>query len=78
MKIGYKNAMICAIGLLFSIFMPAQEIPKLPTDGSVTRGLLPNGMEYFVIENPTHKGMADFAIVSRADNPPTPRAINIE
>lgn len=68
MKIGYKNAMICAIGLLFSIFMPAQEIPKLPTDGSVTRGLLPNGMEYFVIENPTHKGMADFAIVSRADN----------
>lgn len=65
MKIGYKNAMICAIGFLFSIFMPAQEIPKLPTDDSVAQGVLPNGMKYFIVENPTQKGLADFALVNR-------------
>lgn len=48
--------------------VPAQEIPLLPSDKSVSQGQLPNGMKYYIIENPTVKGTADFALVSRTDN----------
>ena len=67
MKIGYKIALISMIGLLFSNIVPAQDMPLLPVDESISRGHLPNGMEYFVAENPTAGGMADFALVHRAD-----------
>lgn len=68
MKIGIKIALISTLGLLFSNFVPAQEIPLLPSDKSVSQGQLPNGMKYFIVENPTIKGTADFALVNRTDN----------
>jgi hypothetical protein len=68
MKIGYKIALISAIGLLLTKLVPAQEIPLLPSDKSVSQGQLPNGMKYFIVENPTIKGTADFALVNRTDN----------
>ena len=68
MKIGYKIALISTIGLLMANLVPAQEIPLLPSDKSVSQGQLPNGMKYFIVENPTVKGTADFALVNRTDN----------
>ena len=68
MKIGIKIALISTFGLIFSNFMPAQEIPLLPSDKAVSQGQLPNGMKYFIVENPTIKGTADFALVNRTDN----------
>ena len=68
MKIGYKIALISIFSLLLVNLVPAQEIPILPSDKSVTHGQLPNGMKYFIIENPTVKGTADFALVNRTDN----------
>ena len=68
MKIGHKIALISAIGLLIANLVPAQEMPLLPSDKSISQGQLPNGMKYFIVENPTVKGTADFALVNRADN----------
>ena len=65
MKIGFKLALICVISVLFSIIMPAQDLPKLPADNAVSQGVLPNGMTYYIVENPTVKGVADFALSSK-------------
>ena len=53
------------VGMLCSIIMPAQNLPVLPIDNAVRMGVLPNGMSYFVVTNPTRKGVADFALVQR-------------
>ena len=53
------------VGMLCSIIMPAQNLPVLPIDNALRMGVLPNGMSYFVVTNPTRKGVADFALVQR-------------
>lgn len=53
-------AMFCAANL-----MPAQNIPVLPADPAIKTGRLPNGMSYYVIENNTIKGIADFALIQK-------------
>ena len=68
MKKGIKIALISTFWLVSSNFVPAQEIPQLPSDRSVSQGQLPNGMKYFIVENPAIKGTADFALVNRTDN----------
>ena len=40
-------------------------LPKLADDKAVTQGTLPNGTAYYIVSNPTCKGMADFALVQR-------------
>ena len=45
--------------------MGAADLPKLPVDPAVTKGVLPNGMSYYLVANPTSKGVADFALVQR-------------
>lgn len=65
MKISRKLLLLSLIGLFVSIIVPAQEIPLLPSDGSVSQGVLPNGMTYYIVENPSAVGMADFALVRR-------------
>lgn len=52
-------ALMSATGIL------AQNLHKLPSDKSITRGTLKNGTEYFVVPNKSVKGMADFALVQR-------------
>ena len=43
----------------------AQSLPLLPADPAVLSGVLPNGMSYYLVNNPTTKGMADFALIQR-------------
>ncbi|MBR2390728.1 MAG: hypothetical protein IKA94_08045, partial [Mogibacterium sp.] len=50
---------------MFSTIMPAQEIPLLPQDDAISKGVLPNGMTWFIVRNASAKGMADFALVSK-------------
>lgn len=51
--------------MFLSIIMPSQNLPVLPPDGAVKAGVLPNGMGYYVVANPTRKGVADFALIQR-------------
>ena len=39
--------------------------PQLPSDPAVTYGTLPNGLTYYIVTNPSEKGMAEFALVRR-------------
>lgn len=59
-------------GLLYSIIMPAQNLPVLPSDKAVKTGVLPNGTSYYVVSNNEVKGVADFALVQKTgtDNLP--------
>ncbi len=39
--------------------------PKLPQDPAVSTGVLPNGVRYYIVSNPSEKGMAEFAMVRK-------------
>ena len=43
----------------------AQGVKKLPADSKISEGTFPNGMNWYVAENPAEKGFADFALVYR-------------
>ncbi len=51
--------------LVFSISMPAQDLPALQRDPSITTGSLPNGISYYLVTDSAMKGVADFALVRR-------------
>lgn len=54
-----------AIGLCVAIIIPAQTLPVLPSDSAIKNGTLPNGTSYYIVSNPTIKGLADFALVQK-------------
>ena len=56
-------------GLVLSRMMPAQELPPLPMDKAVKKGVLNCGVTYYMIPNTTERGTADFALVRRDDVP---------
>ncbi len=45
---------------------PAEDLPALPKSGSVTVGVLPNGVNYYIVTTPACKGSADVALVQKA------------
>lgn len=55
----------CVVLVAFSISMPSQNLPPLQKDGSVSQGELANGISYFLVTNPSMKGVADFALVRK-------------
>ena len=65
MRSGYRQIFTVLATLLLAITMPAQEIPVLPDDPSVLKGVMPDGMAYYLVSNPTDKGAADFALVQK-------------
>ena len=64
-KMRSKNIVISLIVLFIAALSNAADLPKLPLDPSVAKGVLPNGMSFYIVSNPTSKGMADFALVQR-------------
>ena len=56
-------------GLVLSRMMPAQELPPLPVDKAVKKGVLQCGVTYYMIPNKADRGYADFALVRRDDVP---------
>lgn len=64
-KSRWIRVLLVVVGMFLSIIMPGQNLPVLPPDGAVKTGVLPNGMCYFIVTNPTMKGVADFALVQK-------------
>ena len=62
---SFVKSLLCSVLLGFSISMPAQNLPALQKDGSVTMGELENGISYYLVTNTTMKGVADFALVRK-------------
>lgn len=56
---------ITVLAALFSITVPAADLPKLPAASSVKTGVLDNGTAYYLVTNATEKGKADIALVRR-------------
>ncbi len=65
MNLGFRQIITVLAALLLPIIVPAQDIPVLPEDPAVSKGLMPNGMSYYVVSNPSMKGTADFALVQK-------------
>ena len=66
MKKYNKIIYICLAGLMITAFSSvAQDLPLMPSDPAVVTGTLPNGMSYYLVSNPTSKGMADFALIQK-------------
>ena len=61
----FFKSFFCSVVLGVSISMPAQNLPALKKDGSVTQGELANGISYYLVTNPSMKGVADFALVRK-------------
>ena len=55
-----------ALVLCFPITVPAQNLPPLEQDGSIVTGSLPTGVRYYLVSNPSYKGMVDIALVQKA------------
>ncbi|HBH08383.1 MAG TPA: hypothetical protein DDX40_03155 [Rikenellaceae bacterium] len=62
---NFIKSVLCSVLLGFSIMMPAQNLPALQKDGAVTTGNLTNGITYYLVTNPSMKGVADFALVRK-------------
>lgn len=65
MNLGFRKIFALLALLLFSITVPAQDIPVLPDDPSVLKGVMPNGMAYYIVSNASVAGTADFALVQK-------------
>ncbi len=66
MNLGLRQIFTIAASVLLAINVPAQKLPLLPKDPTVSEGVLPNGMAYYIVANPAEKGVADFALVQKA------------
>ena len=64
-KSGHISYIIGVLMLLLGMKSFAQDLPKMPADPSVKYGVLPNGTNYYVLENADTKGVADFALVQK-------------
>lgn len=64
-----KMRFLYIFALLITVFAAPVKaggnLPKLTDDKAVTRGVMPNGTSYYIVANPSCKGMADFALVQR-------------
>ena len=61
----FLTYVLCSVLLGFSISMPAQNLPALQKDGTITTGALSNGISFYLVTNSTMKGVADFALVRK-------------
>ena len=57
---------LLVLGLLFPIIVPAQGLGPLPQASEITAGQLGNGIHYYLVTNPSYRGMADIALVQKA------------
>ncbi len=65
MNLNIRQLFAFLAALVTPIIMPAQEIPLLPGDPAVVQGVMPNGMSYYLVSNPTSRATADFALVQK-------------
>lgn len=67
MKKGFSYiyiSLFCLLALL-PISVPAADLPTLPAAKNIKSGSLPNGIHYYIVRNPSYKGLADIALVQK-------------
>ena len=62
---SFFKSILCFVMLGISISMPAQKLPVLQKDAAITKGELANGISYYLVADPSMKGVADFALVRK-------------
>ena len=60
-----KYISVLLAGVLAVSAALAQDIQTLPVDPAVKSGVLPNGITFYVVSNPSASGVADFALVQK-------------
>lgn len=66
MKISFrKYFLVSVLSALIPISVPAADLPVLPTSKNISSGKLANGVNYYIVSNPSYKGMADIALVQK-------------
>jgi len=60
---------VLAVSALLSadILSSGQEVPSLPADPNVSKGVLPDGISFYLSVNKTEKGLVEFALVQKRD-----------
>ena len=61
------GAFVGAMLFLGGNSLAGRDVPKLPVDSKISSGVLPNGMNWYVVANGGEKGFADFALVCRGE-----------
>ena len=64
-KMRVKHTFISLMCIFLASFISAADLPQLPKDPAVMKGALPNGMTYYIVSNPSSKGVADFALAQK-------------
>ena len=76
MKKRLKDILITLFGAMSLALTPAmtsaQTLPLMPSDPAVSTGVLPNGLTYYIVKNPTISGYADFALVQATGSQTAP------
>lgn len=62
---SHKKFMFSAIASLVSLFAAAQPFAVLPDMPGLQKGVLPNGISYYVFQNKSAEGLADFVLVQK-------------
>lgn len=65
MKDNIYRFLVSLLLAIFSITMPAADLPQLPASSKIKTGVLDNGVSYYIVTNSTEKGKADIALVQR-------------
>lgn len=63
MSTAFKHISCLFCSLLFSIMMQGQPLSSLGKAKEIEKGVLPNGISYYIVSNPSVRGFADFALV---------------
>lgn len=66
MKARRLSILFSVLLALFSITMPAQGLPVLPSDKNITVGTLDNGITYYIVNNKVDAARLDISLVQRA------------
>ena len=64
-----KTLFLTIAGLILSIMMPAQNLPRLNADKAINKGTLGSGVVYYVVPSTSEKGFADIAVVRKDEVP---------
>lgn len=65
MILRLKQIISAFLLLGMSLVAYPQDLPVLPADPAIKTGRLPNGTHYYLVSNPTIKGVADFALIQK-------------
>ena len=63
-----KRIFLLSALVLFSITVPAQQLPPLPVDPAIRQGTLGCGATYYMVEAPFRKGFGSIALVQQEDS----------